>query len=134
MPAERPVPGAVPAAADLDRIEKQLEAPKFDDRKQASAELDTCGPNAVAMVKERIKKTGSPEVSKRFNEFLQHHAGAFTSPLVLRGTRGVAVLEAIGTPEARKVLARLAGNRPGDQLSVDAAAALVQLEKPGGQR
>ena len=60
----------VPTAADLDRIEKQLAAEEFADREKASAELDAFGPNAVAPVQARLKTTGSPEVSARFNAFL----------------------------------------------------------------
>jgi hypothetical protein len=124
----------VPTAADLDRIEKQLEAPGFDDREKASAELDEFGPNAVAPVKARLRTTESPEVSRRFDEFLKRHAGERTSPILLRETRGVAVLEAIGTPDARRVLVRLAGNRPSDHLGAEAAAALARLEKLGARR
>lgn len=124
----------VPTAADLDRIEKQLAGAEFDDREKASAQLDAFGPNAVAAVKARIKTTESAEVSRRFTEFLKLHAGERASPVVLRGTRGVAVLEAIGSPEARKVLVRLAADRSGASLGSDAAAALARLEKSGIRR
>lgn len=123
----------VPTAADLDRIEKQLDAVAFADREKASAELDAFGPNAVAAVKARLKTTESPEAAKRFTDFLKRHAGG-ASPIVLRETRGVTILEAIGTPEARKVLGRLAGSRPGDHLAVEAAAALARLEKLGSRK
>jgi RNA polymerase sigma factor (sigma-70 family) len=123
----------VPTAADLDRIEKQLDAPDFEDREKASAELDAFGPNAVAMVKSRIKTTESAEVARRFGEFLKRHSGERASPLVLRGLRGVAVLEAIGSPEARKVLVRLAGNR-GEPLGNEAADALARLERLGNRK
>jgi RNA polymerase sigma factor (sigma-70 family) len=131
--ADRLKSPSVPTAADLDRIEKQLGAPDFEDREKASADLDAYGPGAATSVKERLKATESPEVSNRFTEFLKRHTGERPSPLVLRGVRGVAVLEAIGSPDARKVLARLAGG-PGDPLAVEAAAALARLERPGARK
>jgi RNA polymerase sigma factor (sigma-70 family) len=125
--ADKLGPTPVPTDADLDRIEKQLAAPGFEDREKASAALDAFGPNAAAAVKARLRATDSPEVARRFDEFLARHAGERASPVVLRGVRGVAVLEAIGTPEARKVLTKLAGSRPADPLSAEAAAALARL-------
>lgn len=132
--ADRLRPPAAPTAAELDRIEKQLEAPLSEDREKASAELDAFGPSAVAAVKTRLKATQSAEVSLRFHEFLKRHAGERPSPLALRGTRGVAVLETIGSPEARKALARIVREYPGDPLGVEAAAALTRLEKRGGRK
>ncbi|MDB5306834.1 MAG: hypothetical protein JWO38_1036 [Gemmataceae bacterium] len=110
---------------------KQLEAPAFDDREKASADLDTYGPSAVAAVQEGIKTMSSSEVERRLKEFLTRHAGERTSPVVLRGVRGVAVLEAIGTPDARKLLVKLARSSPGDAIGADAASALTRLEKRG---
>ncbi|OWK44339.1 hypothetical protein FRUB_02271 [Fimbriiglobus ruber] len=80
-------------------------------------------------MKERLGATGSSEIEERLKAFIARHAGGSASPWVLRGTRAVAVLEAIGSSDARKVLARLAGYRPGDLLCVDAASALARLEK-----
>jgi|GEM_PF-1672796 len=129
--ADRLRPPPVPTAAVLDRIEKELEAPLNEDREKASSELDAFGPNAVAPVKARLKATQSAEVSMRFQEFLKRHAGERPSSLVLRGIRGVAILEAIGSPEARKLLTRIARDYPGDPLGVEAAAAVARLEKLG---
>jgi hypothetical protein len=47
-------------------------------------------------------------------------------------TRGIAVLEAIGSPEAKKVLAKLAESHPDNLYHADAAEALARLEKRSG--
>jgi hypothetical protein len=47
----------------------------------------------------------------------------------LRGTRAVAVLEQIGGPEVRKILARLAAGTAGEQLTLEAQAALKRLQR-----
>jgi len=127
--ADRLKPLPVPTAADLDRIEKQLAAPGFEDREKASAELGAFGPTAVAAVKGRLRTTESPEVVRRFTEFLRQHAGEHPSPLTLRGVRGVQVLEAIDLPEVRKILAALA-KCPDDPIGNEATMALARLKKP----
>ncbi|HMC63737.1 MAG TPA: hypothetical protein VKI65_02250 [Gemmataceae bacterium] len=47
----------------------------------------------------------------------------------LRKQRGLAVLEYIGTPEARKVLARVAQGAPEARLTQEAKASLERLAK-----
>jgi hypothetical protein len=48
-------------------------------------------------------------------------------PELLRGVRAVEVLERAGTPEARQLLAALAGGAPGALLTREAAASLQRL-------
>jgi RNA polymerase sigma factor (sigma-70 family) len=116
-------PAVIPADADLDRVVGQLDAAAFADREKAAAELERFGPNAVAGVKDRLGRATSAEVRKRLTGFLDRYAGPHPSPYELRCVRGVAVLEAAGTAEARGLLAELAKGPADDFLIREARAA-----------
>jgi hypothetical protein len=49
------------------------------------------------------------------------------SPALLRGLRAIAVLEQIGTPEAKQLLLNLAAGAPEARLTREAKAALGRL-------
>jgi RNA polymerase sigma factor (sigma-70 family) len=116
-------PAPVPTAADLDRLFQQLDSEKYDERQKASAELETFGPNAVAGVKARLERAPPLELRKRLERFLEGYGGPSPSPYLLRSVRGVAVLEAVGAPEARALLAELAKGPANDPLTREARTA-----------
>jgi hypothetical protein len=116
-------PAAVPTDADLDRLLAQLGAEAFADRQQASAELERFGPNAVTGVKARLARPSTLEVRGRLTRFLDRYDSPEPSPYQLRCVRGVAVLEAMGTTEARAFLAELAKGPVDDLLTREARAA-----------
>jgi hypothetical protein len=120
-------PAAVPTDADLDRVTTKLGAAESDDREKASAELESFGSNAVAGAKARLKTAESPEVRDRLTRFLGRYDGPHPSPYELRSVRGVAALEAIGTPEAKTLLGELAKGKGEDALAREAAGALRRL-------
>jgi hypothetical protein len=119
-------PAPVPTEADLDRVTARLAANKFADREQASADLERFGPNAVAGARNRLA-TNSAEATERLRRFLAAYDGPHPSPYELRCVRGVAVLEAIGTPPAKALLAELA--RGDDALAREAATALTRSDR-----
>ncbi len=123
---ERLHPAAVPTDADLDRVVAQLAASDFTDREKASAELERYGANAVAGSKSRLAGVNSPEARVRLTRFLSRF-GADPSPYTLRSARGVAVLEAISTPEAKGFLAELARGKIDDVLTREASAAFRRV-------
>src|SRR5262249_32369211 len=114
-------PAPVPTDADLDRLVAQLDADAFEDRQKALAELERFGPNAVAGLKVRLKRSPTLEVRKRLLQFLEKYDGP--NPHQLRCVRAVAVLEAMNTDEARALLAKLAEGPPNDVLTREAQAA-----------
>jgi hypothetical protein len=118
-------PAGVPTDADLDRIVKQLDAKPFSDRQKALAELERFGPNAVAGVKARLDRVPSLEVRQRLTQFLDKYEGP--NPYQLRCVRGVAVLEAMGTADARALLAALAKGPADDLLTREAQAAIKRI-------
>ena len=114
---------ALPTEADLDRVVRQLDDDALDDRDKASAELERFGPNAVAGVKARLSRATSLEVRGRLTRFLDRYDGVNPSPYQLRSVRGVAVLDSIGTAEARALLADLAKGPADDRLTLEAQSA-----------
>jgi WD40 repeat protein len=79
-------PAPVPTDADLDRLVEQLDADAFADRQKAFAELERFGPNAVAGVKVRLKRSPTLEVRKRLLQLLEKYDGP--NPHQLRCVRG----------------------------------------------
>jgi hypothetical protein len=125
--AWRSRPAPVPTEADLDRLIGQLGAKAFAERTKALAELERFGPNAVPGVKARLARPPSAEVRARLVQFLDRHDGPEPSPYHLRCVRGVAALEAIGTADARALLAGLAKGPATDPLTREARAASRRL-------
>jgi hypothetical protein len=75
----------------------------------------------------------SPEARRRLRRLLGRLKSRGVPAEVLRGLRGVEVLEWLGTPGARAVLAKLAKGRAGADLTLEARAALGRAKvKPGG--
>jgi WD40 repeat protein len=120
-------PASVPTDAQLDRLVAGLDADAFADRQKALAELERFGPNALAGIKARLDGVASPEVRKRLIQFLDRYDGP--NPYQLRCVRGVAALEAIGTADARALLAELATGPQYDVLTREARAATDRLDR-----
>jgi WD40 repeat protein len=127
-------PPPVPTESDLDRIVAQLNADAFAVRQMATSELERFGPNAVAAAKVRLTRAQSAEVRDRLTRFLELYDGPDPSPYDLRSVRGVVALQAIGTTEARVLLAELAGGAPTAILTREAKAALSRLTRGAGLR
>jgi hypothetical protein len=122
---------AVPALSDeaLSRILRNLDAEEFKDREAASRALDRLGALAVPKVKAWLEKGASPEVTRRLTLFLAEHDRPEPAPGELRALRAVQVLETVGTPEAGKLLAELAGGEPAARLTQEAAAAVRRARR-----
>jgi len=113
---------------DLDRLVVALASGEFADREKASADLEGFGPNAVAGARARLAGA-VPEASERLIRFLSRYASSNASPYELRRVRGIAALEAIGTPEAKNLLAELAKGNADDKLAREAKAASERAAK-----
>jgi RNA polymerase sigma factor (sigma-70 family) len=115
-------PAPVPTDAELEQVVGRLDAEAFADREKASADLERFGPNAVTGVKARLERATSREVRQRLQRFLGLYDGPEPSPYHLRCVRGVAIVEAIDTVDARALLAEWA-NGPADSLLTQQAQA-----------
>jgi hypothetical protein len=71
----------------------------------------------------------SLEVRQRIEGLLKKLRGLVTRPEKLQALRAVAVLEDIATPEARDLLARLAGGEPESRVTQEAQASLKRLAR-----
>jgi hypothetical protein len=93
----------------------------------------TCGPrrDGLCGTDAALEKVSSAEARQRLNEFLRSAPGPW--PLLdaedLRRVRAVEVLEAIGTPEARRLLNSLAEGDPYARLIHEARTALGRLDR-----
>jgi hypothetical protein len=121
----RPVPKLSDAILEL--VFRALDAEEFKDRQEARKELDRLGRAAVPRVKARLAAGGSDELKRHLGAFLAQHDRQEPSPDELRALRAVEILEAIGTPSARKLLGELAAGEPGIRLTEDAAGAVRHL-------
>jgi RNA polymerase sigma factor (sigma-70 family) len=122
----RPAPTA-PADAELDRLFKALDSDDFDTRQKASRELAELGEAAVPEVRKRLERATSLEVRRRAREYLDRFDRAELTPARLGQLRAVELLEGMGTPAAKGLLAELAKGAAGAPLTRDAAAALARL-------
>jgi hypothetical protein len=127
--AARVKPVAAPDEAQVRKLVAQLDADDFAAREAAGRELLELGEAAATVIRAVVKGGGlSAEQTRRLNAVL----GAAEAPVLaagerLRAVRSVAVLERVGTPDARELLGRLAKGVPGARLTREAADALRRL-------
>jgi hypothetical protein len=110
------------------RLLKDLAEDSYDVRAKAELDLENLG-EAVAI---DLRKSLTPPVSLDFRrriERLLSLIGPNLSPAAVRDRRATAVLERIGTPEARALLESVAGGAPGARRTRDAKACLERLAK-----
>jgi hypothetical protein len=129
----RPARGKAPGRKEIAKFLADLNDPKFPVREAARRSLERAGPVAVPALRERLRGTIPAEVRRRIERLLARLDAVTVPPEDLRGVRAVAVLERIGTPEARRLLEALAGGAPEARLTGEARAALLRLAaRPAG--
>jgi WD40 repeat protein len=117
-PAERVTPER------LRQLIADLDSPRYATREAAGRELAAVWREAEPVLRESLKGGLSLEVRKRIEAMLASPppVGVATGE-ALRRVRAVAVLEAVGSPEARALLAALAAGAPSARDTVEAKAA-----------
>jgi hypothetical protein len=118
-------------AADRDwiaRLGADLDSDDFRVRDRASRELADVGYDAKPALFAARAKGPSAEAAARLDQLIAKLSGPPSSGESLRTWRALAVLEILGTPEARTFLAELAGGADG-WLTDEAKAALKQLAR-----
>jgi RNA polymerase sigma factor (sigma-70 family) len=113
--------GVTKAIADLDSDTPAV-------RQEASRRLAAAGRRVEPALRRALDRGPSLEARQRMQRLLDGFAGDL-SPDELRERRAVTALEWAGTPDARKLLAELAGGDPDAALTQDARAALGRLTK-----
>jgi RNA polymerase sigma factor (sigma-70 family) len=126
-------PALAPDPQRLSRLVADLDAPTFAARQQALKELEQLNNLAEAALRRVLAKQPPLELRQRAEQLLEKLDGPVTQSEQLQALRAVEVLEHIGTPEARQVLARLAEGAEGARLTRDAKAALDRLAQRHGR-
>src|SRR5262249_2066928 len=103
---------------------KDLDSDRFAEREKAAAELQKLGELVEPALRQALEKKPSVEVRRRLSELLDRLSAEW-----LRTQRAVEALELMGTPEAQKVLKKLAQGAPEARLTQEAKAALQRLAK-----
>jgi WD40 repeat protein len=106
-----------------------LDHESFDKRETATEDLKRVVEILESELEQERKKTTSEEVRRRLAEVLATERLAVPAPEAMRSLRAVAILERIGSGEAKVLLQTLADGSPGAELTVEAKAALARLAK-----
>jgi WD40 repeat protein len=120
------------AAGDRERIKArlaELDSNEFEVREQATAALMQLEEMALPGLQEVLKGKPSLEVRRRVEVLVARLEQPVPPGPRLRALRALEVLEAIGTPEARKVLEGLAQGAPEARLTQEAKASLLRLDR-----
>jgi hypothetical protein len=112
-------------AKEVDRNIAALDSDDFEARQRAFKRLEALGKGAEVKLRAAVAKGKSLELRKQAKELLRR-MGRMT-PERLRAIRSIEVLEYLGTPQAKRVLARLAEGAAGALETEDAKAALKRL-------
>jgi len=114
-------------ATNLDKLIAQLDDDDFDVRDKATEKLIALGRAAEAAVR-KAAASGSAEVRLRAGRILERlEKGSAEDGRRLGGLRALEVLEAIGTPEARRVIEEVGKGAPEAELTRAAKGALERL-------
>jgi WD40 repeat protein len=105
----------------------ELDSNQFSTREKAIAKLKELGPEVNVILGEVLAANPSLEVSQRLKKLRASFQETLPPAELLRGIRAVAVLERIGTPEAKKLLGILAKGSQGNRLGKEASGALQRL-------
>jgi hypothetical protein len=106
-----------------------LSSDEFEQRRLAADPLERLGELAGPALHAALAAKPPLEARRRIDAMLVKLRPAVLPPEALRAVRGVQVLEMIATPEARKVLAVLAGGAAGARLTRKAQASLERLAR-----
>jgi hypothetical protein len=112
----------------LKQLVADLDSERFAVREKAYRELEKLGDLAAAALKQPADSKLSLEGQRRANELLDKLASPVSDPDTLRLLRAVEVLEQIGTPPARAVLAQVATGMAQHRVTLAARAAIDGLD------
>jgi dipeptidyl aminopeptidase/acylaminoacyl peptidase len=122
--------GAEPVDAKrIERLIGELADDDFQTREQATKDLEAMGDRAAPALRKALASDPSPEARRRLGELLARVDGGSLSAETVREVRAVEALEAIGSPEARQLLDKLAAGPAGTRLTEEAKASADRLAK-----
>jgi hypothetical protein len=123
----QPVRAADPAL--LRRLLAELDGDTFAGREKARVRLEGLGERAADALREALGRKPSLEARRRMEALLARLRGPIRDRETQRGVRAVAVLEDIGTPQARAVLKTLVGGLGTARQTQEAREALERANR-----
>jgi WD40 repeat protein len=117
-------PTAPPDPARIVRLIADLDSEQFAVRQKAAADLERLGEAAEDAIRKALAGKPSLEVRRCLERFVQQLQSENYTAEQLRGLRAVAVLERVGSVEARRVLEELSADAQRPRLAQEARAAL----------
>jgi RNA polymerase sigma factor (sigma-70 family) len=111
------------------RLVAELDSDTFENREKARKELEQLGDRASGALEAALKSKPSLEAHRRIEALLKRLRPPIADGETLRSVRAVAVLEDIGSPEARKVLQSLTKGAAEARVTQEAKAALERLSR-----
>jgi RNA polymerase sigma factor (sigma-70 family) len=126
---ERLRPASDTESKRIDRLIADLDSDSFDEREAASKELARLGRVAEPALKRVLKGQPSAEVQRRAADLLAGMKESGLSSEDVQALRALAVLEHIGSGNARRLIEQLAGGNPDDPLTREAKAVQRRLER-----
>jgi hypothetical protein len=125
----RPAENKGPSPEAIRKLIDELDAPQFAVRERASRALRGLGEAAGPALRERLAAPIPAELRRRVEVLLERLDRATLTAEELRARRAVEVLEYVGSPGARDLLAALGRGAPGAALTGQARTALRRLPK-----
>jgi RNA polymerase sigma factor (sigma-70 family) len=126
---ERLQPATEPNAEQIGRLVRDLGSEEYTVRTKASKTLEELGDVAETALRRAMEDSPSAEVRRRAEPLLTKMHDASPSGEPLRSLRAIEVLERIATPEARRLIQKLADGAPDARLTREARAVLARLAK-----
>jgi hypothetical protein len=111
-----------------------LDGNEFAVRQRAAEELEKLADLVEPALRKALAEKPSPEVRKQLERILEGLEREHLSAEQLRTFRALEAVELVGTPEAKELLAALAGGTPAARLTRWAKAALERLRRADGGR
>ncbi len=120
-------PVAAPSAGRVERLVADLDSRQFAARQRTARELEELQEVAEPALRKALAGAASLEYRRRVERLLEALHAPVPPPERLRQLRALEVLEAVNTPEARRLLEGLANGAPTARLTREARASLDRL-------
>ena len=120
-----------PDTERLERLIADLDDDRFHVREQATKELEALAESAAPALRKALAGKPPLEAKRRLEALLHRLDGANLSAETVRHIRAVEALEAIGNPQARRLLDKLAAAPAEVRLTQEAKGAMGRLAKRG---
>ncbi len=111
--------------SQIKELTQRLDSEDPNQRADAFAHCETIGPHPDLLT--YVRASGSTEAKAAIDRLKLFENSPSTTPALLRFSRAVAILESMGSPEAREVLIQWSKGAATSPLTRDASAALLRL-------